>query len=86
VGANNVSAFSINNGVLSPIATPAPTGQHPFGLAIDPSGSFLYVVNKVDNSISAFSIDSMTGMLRSLPGSPFAAGRGPVGIVVVAKQ
>lgn len=87
VGGDAVSPFSLTDGVLSPISAPVPTGRHPFGLAFDPTGSFLFVVNKVDNNISAFSIDSMTGALSALPGSPFpAGGSAPAGIVTVPKR
>jgi 6-phosphogluconolactonase len=86
VGENSVLAFRLNNGSLSAAANPVATGQHPFGMAFDPTGSFLYVANKVDNNISGYSVDSMTGMLTPLNNSPFPAGSGPVGIVVVHKQ
>jgi 6-phosphogluconolactonase len=86
VGENSVLAFRLSNGSLSAAANPAATGQHPFGMAFDPTGSFLYVVNKVDNNISGYSVDSMTGSLTPLSNSPFPAGSGPVGIVIVRKQ
>jgi 6-phosphogluconolactonase len=69
VAANTLSVFGLNNGILSPISAPVPTGQHPFGVALDPGGSFLYVVNKVDNTISAFSVDPRMGTLSPLPGN-----------------
>jgi 6-phosphogluconolactonase len=88
VGANTLSAFSLANGMLSPMSSPATTGQHPFGVAFDPTGSFVYVVNKVDNDISGFAVNTTTGALTSLSGagSPFAAGTGTTGIVVVSPQ
>jgi len=85
VGANTLSAFRLSNGSLTSIASPVATGQHPFGVALDPTGSFLYVVSKLDNDISGFSVNPATGMLSPLAGAPFGAGgRGPVGIVIVA--
>ena len=39
------------------------------GLAVHPSGRFLYAINT--ESISAFSIDGSTGALHTLAGSPF---------------
>jgi 6-phosphogluconolactonase (cycloisomerase 2 family) len=87
VGANSVSSFFINNGVLTEAAGRIPTGQHPFGVAADPSGKFVYVVNKLDNNIAAFSVDTMTGALTPLANSPFPAGGSePVGIVIVLPQ
>ena len=85
VQAGTVSAFGIITGGLSPIAE-FPTGQHPFGVALDSKGSFLYIVNKLDNNISAFSVNAATGLLSPVSGSPFASGgNGPVGIVIVPK-
>ena len=87
VGANSISSFTISNGVLTQAAGPIPTGQHPFGVAADPSGKFVYVVNKLDNNIAAFSVDTMTGALAPLANSPFPAGGSePVGIVIVRPQ
>jgi hypothetical protein len=46
----------------------------------------LYVVNKVDNNISAFSVNAATGLLSPVSGSPFpSGGNGPVGIIIVPK-
>jgi 6-phosphogluconolactonase (cycloisomerase 2 family) len=86
VQAGTLATFSINNGALTPVSE-VPTGQHPFGLALDPTGNFLFVVNKVDNTISGFSVNQSTGMVSALPGSPFAEGSSaPTDIVLVAKQ
>jgi 6-phosphogluconolactonase (cycloisomerase 2 family) len=87
VGANSVSPYALrSNGSLSPVSGPVPTGQHPFGLALDPRGNFLYVTNKVDDTISGFAVNSTTGLLSALPGSPFpAGGKGPRGIVIVSE-
>jgi 6-phosphogluconolactonase len=43
---------------------------------------FAYVVNQGSNNISAYSIDSATGTMTALAGSPFAAGNLPVAIAV----
>ena len=68
-----VSGFVINtsNGTLSTV-----TGS-PFGLpgrllaiAGDPSGKFVYVATN-DGSLSAFTVDSLGGMLTPVPGSPY---------------
>ena len=47
-----------------------------------PSGRFLYVANICDDNISAYAIDASTGALEPVPGSPFAAGSGPIAVVV----
>lgn len=43
-------------------------------LAIDPSGHFLYATTQTD--IAAFAVDSKSGLLTPLPGSPYATVRG----------
>jgi len=87
VGGNSLSTFGMNNGTLSPISAPVATGQHPFGVALDPKGDFVYVVNKVDDTISGFSVDAVTGAPTLLPNSPFpAGGQAPVGILIVPQQ
>ena len=60
------------------------TGAHPFGVAVDPTGHFLYVVNKVDNSISGFALNSATGALTPMAGFPVSeGGNAPTDIVIV---
>lgn len=53
-----VEAFPVSNGVLGAPLTGSPylTGNVPAGLAIDSKGSHLYTANKLDNSISEFSV------------------------------
>ena len=92
-----VTGFTISSsGALTPFPTaPYIVGTAPAGLAITPSGAFLYVANSspVSNNVSAFSIcdkvvnscanpDSPDGALTPVPGSPFAAGLGPIAIAV----
>jgi Lactonase, 7-bladed beta-propeller len=84
--ANSISAFSVNlNGALSeitgsPFATGgagrvAGAGLYSSNRIIVVKGSpndFLYASNAASNSVSAFTIDSGTGALTSVAGSPFA--------------
>jgi 6-phosphogluconolactonase (cycloisomerase 2 family) len=69
--AATISMFTINprTGVLTP-TTPAmvPTGFFPQGMAVDPSGKFLYTANSDDNTVSIFTIDSNSGVLT--PATP----------------
>ena len=44
----------------------------PFGIAIDPQERFLYVVSNFQPGIAAFTIDSASGRLDPIAGSPFA--------------
>jgi len=66
-----VEAFPISAGVLSqPVAgSPFVTGNRPFGLAIDSSGTFLYTANTQDGTLSEFTINA-DGSLTALSGSP----------------
>jgi 6-phosphogluconolactonase (cycloisomerase 2 family) len=71
--------------VLTPITgSPFTAGENPSSAAVDASGRFLYVVNAANsadgNSISGFSIDTITGALTSLSGSPFPAAVSPVSV------
>lgn len=61
----------------SPFAIPGQTvaNSEPFGI-VD-SGSFVYAALTAANQIAAFSIDSVTGALTPVPGSPFSAGDQP---------
>ena len=68
-GANTVTASQI--GALGSPLTFTATGTPP---------GFVYVANRLSNSVSGYAIDGATGSLVPIPGSPFAAGLHPVGI------
>jgi len=73
---DNISAYKIeSNGALKPVAgSPFAAGLAPNSVAIDPSGKFLYASNEDDSpggDVSAYTIDSSTGALTPIPGSPF---------------
>jgi len=81
---NSISAFSATaNGSLTAIAgSPFATGGDGAGGGSFGSNrittaivkNFLYAGNSGSNTVSGFSIDPVTGVLTSLPGSPFATG------------
>ena len=84
---NVVLGFSIQTGgVLSPInGSPFPAGSAPAALGIDPQGALLYVANSGSNNVSAYAIDSSTGALGQVTGSPFPTGGvGPSAVAVDA--
>jgi 6-phosphogluconolactonase len=67
------------------LGTPAelPTGGNsPQGIVVTPDGSFVVLANQATSNISVFSLDSSTGGLTAVSGSPFASGNqpGPVAI------
>jgi 6-phosphogluconolactonase len=85
-GDNTVSGYTINSatGALTAIAgSPfASGGSGPLSVAVDPSGKFAYVVNGsvtdfAGVNVSGYTINSTTGALTAIAGSPFAAGSGP---------
>jgi 6-phosphogluconolactonase (cycloisomerase 2 family) len=73
----NVAAYYIDatTGALSPVAgSPFGAGVVPGDVKIDPTGRFVYVVNR--GTVSAYSIDATSGALTEIAGSPFASGSG----------
>jgi len=77
-GENDISLFDIaSNGYLTevpPRITVAPLGVLPQLLLMDPSGNYLYVMNATSDNISVLSIDSKSGVLTQIVGSPFSVG------------
>lgn len=63
----------------SPFAT---GGESADAIAIDPSGTFLYSVASADGAVAAFSIDTSTGALTRIVGSPFPSAPNPLSMVV----
>lgn len=97
-GQNTVTAFAVtSSGALTPVggndtAAAFATGTSPAGVAVDPSGKYLYVANSGSNNVSAFVICATSlpgcpanftpGTLVVAPGSPFSAGLGPASLAV----
>jgi 6-phosphogluconolactonase len=67
----NTGALSAMSG--SPFSVPGVAGM----LTTDPAGKFLYVRNS-GNTIYGFTVDSTTGQLTPIPGSPFPSAPYPV--------
>jgi 6-phosphogluconolactonase (cycloisomerase 2 family) len=77
---NSISGYAIDpaTGVLSGVpGSPFHTGTpwfpktYPREPMIDPSGRFLYAVNRPADSVSGYEIDCQTGALAPIAGSPF---------------
>jgi 6-phosphogluconolactonase (cycloisomerase 2 family) len=82
---NAVLGFAIQSGgALTAIAgSPFAAGGGPFGLGIDPQGSLLFAANIASGNVSAYVIDSTSGALGQVTGSPFATGGvGPTSVAV----
>jgi 6-phosphogluconolactonase (cycloisomerase 2 family) len=79
----DVSLFTISTtGVITEVTPRTNLGSSPTLLAMDSAGAFLYVGNSGSGSISAFSIDSGTGALTEVAGSPFPIGLTPINMKV----
>ena len=86
-----ISAFTLDSatGGLTPVSgSPFPSGGNgtingPLGIAADGAGKFIYVCN-ASNDVSAFSVNSATGALTPVAGSPFRdGGNAPSAIIFV---
>jgi len=86
---NTLSTYRIDatTGAMQAVGRPTPTGKSPyatvgvetfksgFGLAfVYPIRYVVFVGNEDSNDVSAFAVNSVTGALTDVPGSPFAAG------------
>jgi 6-phosphogluconolactonase (cycloisomerase 2 family) len=81
---NNVYTFKIaGDGTLSLVTTTTDGGSTPWQVLVDPSGKYLLVTNIGQTSnVSVFAIDSSTGALTQVPGSPFYANESPTDIAM----
>jgi 6-phosphogluconolactonase (cycloisomerase 2 family) len=81
----SVLAFAIDSaGALSPvpgspfvIASPDVVGLNTGPYGILDTGKFVYVALSNTNQVAAFTVDTDTGALTHVPGSPFSAGNAP---------
>lgn len=86
----NISAFFVDptTGVLTPVTgSPFEAGASPTSVTVDPSSKFLYEASNLQNTtstndITAFTINSSTGALTAVPGSPFISGTSPAAVSV----
>lgn len=82
-GSNDISMFTFqSDGSLSSSATTISTGLRPISITVDPSGQYLYTADQAGQSVSAFTIDSNSGGLTPIAGSPFPLGFTPSAIEV----
>jgi 6-phosphogluconolactonase len=71
-------------GTLSTISRPVPAGSAPYSIAVSPNGKFAYVANYLAGGVSAYSVDTTTGVLAPLePTASFETGSAP-GFVTVS--
>lgn len=67
---NNISVIDAASNTV--IGAPIVVGLHPFGIAVTPAGTLLYVANEVSNTVSV--IDAAT---NTVIGAPIAVGNTP---------
>jgi 6-phosphogluconolactonase (cycloisomerase 2 family) len=90
---SNVCAFSVeaSTGALTPVPGSPFAGQPSLGgggvnsIALHPTGNFLYVSGAF-LGITAYAVDSGTGVLTQLPGSPLSQARPSTQIVVHPRE
>jgi 6-phosphogluconolactonase (cycloisomerase 2 family) len=77
----NVDCFEVdaNTATLAEIGTSATNGQSSIALALDGPDNFLYVLDNLGNQIEVFSIDTSSGALTLINGSPFTLFAGASG-------
>jgi len=83
VTANNLlppPMFQGGTGALTSVGTAA-TGTSPLGVAVDPTGRFVFVTNFSGATVQAYTVNQSTGALTAV-GSAIAAGTNPYGIAV----
>lgn len=79
---SSVYGFAVTGATLgTPNVYSTGTASTPNGLAMDPTGRFLFSANQSTNSVSAFTVGA-GGTLTPVAGSPFAAGTQPTGASV----
>ncbi|MCU7810074.1 MAG: beta-propeller fold lactonase family protein, partial [Candidatus Thiodiazotropha sp. (ex Notomyrtea botanica)] len=77
----SLSSYLIDasNGNFSGIGTPIATAGKPTAVTTDLSGSFLYATNDVTDNVSVFAVNSGSGALTEISGSPFPIESNPTG-------
>ena len=79
-----VRAYQLDSstGALTRLTPDIAAGMGPASITVDPKGRFVYVVNSVDDDVSAYAINAATGALTAVPGSPFATGHLPNTVII----
>ena len=70
---SGIATYTVNStGALSGVQTLAASGNAPYSLVLDSTGTYVYTANRGDGTISGYTLN--TGMLTALASSPFASG------------
>lgn len=60
------------------------TGKQPSAIARDPLNRFVYVTNYGDDTVSAYTVDNISGKMTEVEGSPYKVGKKPGEILIDA--
>jgi 6-phosphogluconolactonase (cycloisomerase 2 family) len=91
---NSVSGYAINQqtGALTAVpSSPFPAGSSPLfvrlaaGRCSHGNEQFAYVANALSNNISGYTVNTHTGALTGIAGSPFPAGAFPASLAVACR-
>jgi len=61
-----VNEFSYDSTGTPTLVNSYPVGVNPYGVAIDPTGQYLYVSNAGSGTVSGFTVNATTGALTSI--------------------
>jgi 6-phosphogluconolactonase (cycloisomerase 2 family) len=82
VGTNGIEVLSVNpSGALALVNEQASPTGNTSNLVLSPDGKFLFAVDD-DTTVSAYTVDAVTGKLTLVAGSPFAAGDQPAAVAI----
>lgn len=74
-----VLTIGTNGGLTEVSGSPFAAGTGPTGIVVEASGSYVYVTNRTDNTVSGFVL-AANGTLTAISGSPYATGTTPIDI------
>lgn len=83
---NNLSVYEVNQttGYFTEVtSSPFFTGIVPYNATFSPivlGNLYCASVNHIENSVSVFVVNQVTGMFNPVPGSPFSTGNGPYNV------
>jgi len=80
---DSTGALTAVSGSPYAVGTNPLTSADPSQIVVDTFGKFVFATLTATNQVAAFSIDQSSGALTPVPGSPFAAGNGPIGMATV---
>ena len=72
VGNSRVASYSVTSTGATTLVQAAVSGDAPFSVMIDNSGTYLYTANRGSGNVSGYSISG--GVLSALTGSPYTSG------------